>query len=167
VDGPGQLVSTMYGRTLGVKLLIFGVLLLLGMVNQFYLHPRIEALRAAGDRRPLRHVLVRHFPAVIAVELLLGLSVLFIAPFLHGSARNQAFQATVAARLTKPTPAADLPKLPAKQAAPSTWVAGVGETALVVAVMVGGYGASGRIARTRRTPAAAYAGHGPGAPATS
>lgn len=34
VDGPSQLLNTMYGRVLGVKILIFGTLLLLGMVNQ-------------------------------------------------------------------------------------------------------------------------------------
>jgi len=68
----------------GVKILIFGTLLLLGMANQFWLHPRIEALRAAGDQRGLRQILVTRFPAVIAVELLLGMTVLFVAPFLSG-----------------------------------------------------------------------------------
>ncbi|MFC7641082.1 CopD family protein [Streptosporangium lutulentum] len=47
VDGPSQLFTTMYGRVLGVKILIFGTMLLLGVFNQFWLHPRIEALRAA------------------------------------------------------------------------------------------------------------------------
>jgi len=32
--------TTMYGRVLGVKILIFGTLLLLGAANQFWLHPR-------------------------------------------------------------------------------------------------------------------------------
>ena len=72
VDGPSQLFTTMYGRVLGVKILIFGTLLLLGVVNQFWLHPRIEALRAAGDERPLRTILVRRFPAMVAIEMLLG-----------------------------------------------------------------------------------------------
>jgi putative copper export protein len=71
VDGPQQLFTTMYGRTLGVKIIIFGVLLLLGIANQFFLEPRIEALRAAGDQRSLAVTLTRRFPAVIAVELLL------------------------------------------------------------------------------------------------
>ena len=59
VDGPSQLFTTMYGRVLGVKILIFGTLLLLGVFNQFWLHPRIDALRAAGDERPLRTILAR------------------------------------------------------------------------------------------------------------
>jgi uncharacterized membrane protein len=59
VDGPSQLLTTMYGRVLGVKILLFGGLLLLGGFNQFRLHPRIDALRAAGEARPLRTVLVR------------------------------------------------------------------------------------------------------------
>src|SRR5262249_37643273 len=93
VGGPRPLSTSTYGRVLGVKILIFGVLLLLGAFNQFWLHPRIDALRAAGDVRPLRTVLVREFPVVVTVETLLGMVLLFVAPFLHGSARNQAFQA--------------------------------------------------------------------------
>jgi len=151
VDGPGQLVTTMYGRVLGVKILIFGVLLLLGMFNQFWLHPRIEALRASGDERPLRTILTRQFPALVAAELLLGLSVLFVAPFLHGSARNQAFQASAAARGASGQ--ATLPKIAPKQVSASTWIEGTAETVAIVAVMIAGYRVSGRLAR-RRTAAA-------------
>jgi putative copper export protein len=147
VDGPGQLITTMYGRVLGVKILIFGVLLLLGMFNQFWLHPRIEALRASGDERPLRTILARQFPALVVVELLLGASVLFVAPFLHGSARNQAFQASAAKQATSAS--APLPKIAPKEASASTWAWGTAETLAVIAVMIGGYRVSGRIARTR------------------
>jgi hypothetical protein len=42
----------MYGRGLGVKILVFGTLLLLGAFKRFWLHPRIDAPRAAGDDRP-------------------------------------------------------------------------------------------------------------------
>jgi copper transport protein len=147
VDGLSQLLSTMYGRVLGVKILIFGTLLLLGVVNQFWLHPRVDALRAAGDERPLRTVLVREFPAVVAVEAVLGMSLLFVAPFLHGSARNQAFQANAAKHSA--VSADDLPKIADKAVHMSTWVWGSAETVLVVAVMVAGYLASGAIARRR------------------
>jgi putative copper export protein len=147
VDGLSQLVTTMYGRVLGVKILIFGVLLLLGVFNQFWLHPRLDALRAAGDDRPLRTVLVREFPIVVGVETLLGMSLLFVAPFLHGSARNQAYQADVAEHSA--ISVADLPKLPQKGVSASTWVWGSAETLLVVAVMVAGYLASGALARRR------------------
>jgi putative copper export protein len=159
VDGPTQLVTTMYGRVLGVKILIFGALLLLGMFNQFRLHPRIEALRAAGDQRPLATVLLRTFPAVVGVEVLLALAVLFVAPFLHGSARNQAYQADLAKHAaTSPTAgeAEQLPKLAAKQPTASTWVWGTTETIAVIALMVGGYRVSGTLA-ARRTAAAAPA----------
>lgn len=137
----------MYGRVLGVKILIFGTLLLLGIVNQFWLHPRIEALRVAGDERPLRTILVRQFRTVVAVELLLISTVLFVAPFLHGSARNQAFQADAARHATAAD--AELPKIADKQVGASTWTWGTLETVAVIAVMVGGYRVSGRIARRR------------------
>jgi putative copper export protein len=155
VDGPSQLFTTMYGRVLGVKILIFGTLLALGAANQFWLHPRIDALRAAGDHRPLRTILVRRFPAVVAVEALLGMAVLFVAPFLHGSARNQAFQADAARNATAPL--GKLPKLPAKEVTASTWTLGTLETLAVVAVMVVGYWLSGRLAR-RRVAAAQLSG---------
>jgi putative copper export protein len=152
VDGPEQLLTTMYGRVLGVKILIFGTLLLLGMANQFLLHPRIEALRAAGDQRPLRAILTRRFPVVVTAELLLVMTVLFVAPFLHGSARNQAFQADAAAHASSAT--AELPKISAKQVSASTWAWGTAETVVVIAVMIAGYCVSGRIARVRTATAA-------------
>jgi putative copper export protein len=159
VDGPKQLFTTMYGRVLGVKIIIFGTLMLLGIANQFWLHPRIEALRAAGDQRPLRAILVRRFPALIAVELLLGLTVLFVAPFLHGSARNEGFQDNTAAHATSAT--APLPKIQAKDVSASTWVEGTAETAVVIAVMIGGYRVSGRLARSRTAVVTATSSRGP------
>jgi len=153
VDGPAQLLHTMYGRVLGVKILLFGTLLLLGMVNQFWLHPRLDALRAAGDTRPLRTIITREFPAVVTVELVLALGVLFAAPFLHGSARDQAFQAD-AARQASSTAAAASATLGQKQVSASTWVWGVAETVVVLAVLIGGYLVSGRLAaRSRAVPA--------------
>ncbi|MFC1413263.1 CopD family protein [Streptacidiphilus sp. N1-12] len=147
VDGPSQLLSTMYGRVLGVKILLFGGLLLLGVFNQFWLHPRIEALRAGGDRRPLGTLLLRRFPAVVGTEVLLGLTVLFVAPFLHGSARNQAFQAGLAKHSAAVTDT--LPKLAPKVAHASTWAWGTAETVLVIALMIVGYRISARLARRR------------------
>ncbi|MFI0941929.1 copper resistance D family protein [Streptomyces sp. NPDC021020] len=151
VDGLGQLLSTMYGRVLGVKIVIFGTLLLLGAFNQFVVHPRVEALRDAGDRRPLHVLLVRTFPAVVATEAVLVLTVLFVAPFLHGSARNQAYQAGVAEHSATAVDVKDLPKLPAKEVSLSTWTWGTAETLVVLALTVGGYLLSGRLA-PRRAP---------------
>jgi hypothetical protein len=122
---------------------------LLGIANQFWLHPRIEALRAAGDSRPVRVILLREFPITVALEVLLGLSVLMVAPFLHGSARNQAFQASAAAQAPAGTKAKDLPKAPRKTASASTWVYGTAETVLVIVVTAGGYRVSCRLARRR------------------
>jgi putative copper export protein len=147
VDGPTQLLTTMYGRVLGVKLLLFGSLLILGGVNRFWLHPRIDALRAAGDDRPLRTLLERRFPAVVGVEVALILALLFVAPFLHGSARNQAYQADAARHAA--TPQTKLPKLAQKEVSASTWIVGTAETAAVLAVTVAGYRFSGRLARRR------------------
>jgi putative copper export protein len=147
VDGPQQLFTTMYGRTLGVKIIIFGVLLLLGIGNQFFLEPRIEAERAAGDRRSLAVTLTRRFPAVVAVELLLLMTVLFVAPFLAGSARNQAYQAQPS--VYRSAPAGNLPKIPGKESSASTWIEGTAETIAVAAVMIAGYRVSGRLAKRR------------------
>ncbi|MFC1415616.1 copper resistance D family protein [Streptacidiphilus cavernicola] len=163
VDGPTQLVTTMYGRVLGVKILIFGGLLVLGVFNQFWLHPRIDALRAAGDQRPLATVLLRRFPVVVAVEVLLGLAVLFVAPFLHGSARNQAYQADLAKHSASATvDAKQLPKLAPKTAGGSTWAWGTVETIAVIAVMAGGYRLSGRLAGRRAAAAAGVPAADPG-----
>ena len=111
------------------------------------MHPRIEALRVRGDQRSLRTILARRFPALVAVELLLGMTVLFVAPFLHGSARNQAYQAQPS--VYKSAAADSLPKLPAKQASASTWLEGTGETIAVAAVMIAAYRVSGRLANRR------------------
>lgn len=145
VDGPTQLVTTMYGRVLGVKILIFGSMLLLGMVNQFWLHPRIAALRAAGDDRSLFAILTTEFRAAVAVEAVLGVSILMVAPFLHGSARSQAFQAKAAAAGVP----GKLPKLPPKEVMTSTWMYGTVATVAVIGVMLVGFWLSNRIAQRR------------------
>jgi putative copper export protein len=148
VDGPSQLPTTMYGRVLGVKILLFGTMLLLGAFNQHWLHPRISALREAGDDRPPPTLLLRRFPAAVGVETLLGIAVLFIAPFLHGSARNQAYQADLAAHAA--TASQHLPKLAGKTAHASTWIWGTAETFLVIAVLLAAYRVSERLIAVRR-----------------
>ncbi len=78
---------------------------------------------------------------------------LFVAPFLHGSARNQAYQADAVKHSAVAIAPDKLPKLAPKTAGTSTWVWGTAETVAVIAVMVAGYRFSGRVAR-RRTDAA-------------
>jgi hypothetical protein len=122
------------------------------LANQFFLHPRIEALRAGGDQRALHAILVQRFPILAAVELLLGMTVLFVAPFLHGSARNEAHQAQPS--VYKSATADSLPELPAKRSSASTWSEGAAETIVIAGIMIAGYRVSGRLARRRATPAA-------------
>jgi putative copper export protein len=155
VDGPTQLFTTMYGRVLGVKILIFGTLLALGAFNQFWLHPRVEALRAVGDDRPLRTILAKRFPVVVGTEAVLGVAVLFVAPFLHGSARNQAFQEDASKTLAA---GEKLPRIAAKHVEAGTWAWGIAETLLVIAIMAVGYRLSGRLARNRSDSASTSGG---------
>ncbi|MGZ4452141.1 MAG: copper resistance D family protein [Nocardioides sp.] len=154
VDGPSQLLTTLYGRVLGVKILIVGAMLALGAANQFWLHPRIERLREAGDERPLRVILAKEFPLVITVEALLGMAVLMVAPFLHGSARGEVFAQE------QPAAAAAGERPEQKTPSAGTWVYGAAETGAVVVFMVGAYRVSGRLARRRS--AVALSGWRPG-----
>jgi putative copper export protein len=94
MDGLGQLAGTLYGRTLLVKLAIAGVLLAVGAVNLFVVSPQAEAAEATGNDRRVKELMGRHFRATVAVEVVLGLSVLFVAHFLSGSSRNQELQAS-------------------------------------------------------------------------
>ncbi|MEU2619507.1 hypothetical protein ABZ642_15325 [Streptomyces sp. NPDC007157] len=86
------------------------------------------------------------------------MTLLFVAPFLHGSARNQAFQADTAKHSATAISPEDLPRLSDKAVSASTWVLGSTETLVLIALMVGGYWYSGVLAR-RRTVAAP--GHKP------
>jgi copper transport protein len=90
VGGPGELITTTYGRFLLVKLLLVLALVSAGAYNQFLLTPRIARAHAAGEIRKGFALTLRHFPGVVAVESTLGVCVLLIVPFLTGSARAQA-----------------------------------------------------------------------------
>lgn len=93
VGAPKLLVHTLYGETLLVKLLLVVGLVALGAVNQLWLLPRVQALRAVGggDGKVMRQT-IKHFRKVLAVEAAIGLAILFVVPQLASSARNQAFQ---------------------------------------------------------------------------
>ncbi|HUR73946.1 MAG TPA: CopD family protein [Sporichthya sp.] len=94
VDSVGQLFTTLYGNTLLVKFSIFAVLLAVGALNLFWLMPRAEVHEATADHRGMGDLMRRHFRATVALEAVLGLSLLFVANFLSGSSRNQALQAS-------------------------------------------------------------------------
>lgn len=90
VGSPTQLFTTAYGRLLLVKLVVVVALLCAGAYNMRVMLPRLAAARAAGDDRARWRIAVEHLPKVVAVEALLGLTVLAIVPFFTGSARMQA-----------------------------------------------------------------------------
>ncbi|MGH3721403.1 MAG: CopD family protein [Pseudonocardiaceae bacterium] len=90
VGSVSEFATTTYGRFLLVKLLLVLALVTAGAYNQFRLTPRIAQAHAAGRIGKGFALTLRHFPAVVAGETALGVGVLFIVPFLTGSARSQA-----------------------------------------------------------------------------
>ncbi|MGH3684134.1 MAG: CopD family protein [Pseudonocardiaceae bacterium] len=90
VGGVSELATTTYGRFLLVKLLLVLALISASAYNQFLLTPRLARAHAAGEIGKGFDLTLRHFPAVVAGETALGIGVLFIVPFLTGSARAQA-----------------------------------------------------------------------------
>ncbi|HEY4331303.1 MAG TPA: CopD family protein, partial [Ilumatobacteraceae bacterium] len=87
-----QLGTTLYGRTVLLKVCMVAALVALGGFNHLWLRPRLEAMRAAGDERSIVSIVGHHFRSVVAAEVVLGACVLFVVPYLSGSARNQDFQ---------------------------------------------------------------------------
>jgi putative copper export protein len=95
VGPPKFLVHTLYGETLLFKLALVAGLLALGAVNQMWLLPRVQALRAGagdGSEGRIMRATLGHFRKVVALEAAVGLAILFVVPQLASSARNQAFQ---------------------------------------------------------------------------
>ncbi|MQS16971.1 hypothetical protein F7Q99_33485 [Streptomyces kaniharaensis] len=90
VGGISQLWTTGYGIALLVKLLLVLGLVTAGVFNQFWLMPRIARARRADDSASLLHLTLRHFPAVVWGEVVLGVAVLAVVPFITGSARTEA-----------------------------------------------------------------------------
>jgi copper transport protein len=90
VGGPAELVTTVYGRFLLVKLLLVLTLILTGAYNEFVLTPRVARAHATGDIGEGFALTLGRFPAVVTAEAALGVGVLLIVPFLAGSARAQA-----------------------------------------------------------------------------
>ncbi|NMO04748.1 CopD family protein [Gordonia sp. TBRC 11910] len=130
VGSPAQLFTTHYGRLLLAKLVVVMLLVCAGAYNTRVLLPRLAAARAADDRRAVWRLAVEHFPKVVAVEAVLGLTVLVIVPFLSGSARMQGG--------SKPARSFDL----------TVFGTGALLTALVAATLVAGT----RVAVVRRGP---------------
>jgi copper transport protein len=90
IGSPQMLLTTLYGRTLLLKLGVVAVLLTLGAINLLHVLPRLEAAqRVDPDRPSLIVAALRHFRKVVILEAVLGIVVLAIVPFLSGSARSQ------------------------------------------------------------------------------
>lgn len=90
VGTPMQLLTTAYGRSLAVKLVLVTLLLAAGAYNARVLLPRIRAARRRGDHRTAIRVAAHHFPLVVTGESLLAVAVFAVVPFLRGSARTEA-----------------------------------------------------------------------------
>jgi putative copper export protein len=90
VGTPAQLVTTAYGRVLAVKLVLVIGLMAAGAYNMRVLLPAIRAAQRDGDTRSVFRLAVGHFPAVVVGESVAAIGVLFLVPFLRGSARTEA-----------------------------------------------------------------------------
>ncbi|MBB4895648.1 copper transport protein [Streptomyces olivoverticillatus] len=96
VGSIGQLWTTTYGLFLFVKTLLVLGMVAAGAFNQFWLMPRIARARRADATASLLHLTLRHFPKVVWAEVVLGVGVLAVVPFLSGSARSAGGPAPVA-----------------------------------------------------------------------
>jgi putative copper export protein len=96
VGPPRLLFHTLYGETLLVKLILVLILVGLGAVNQLWLLPRVNAIRAGGTDGSALSVTLRHFRGVVAAEAVIGLLIILVVPFLSGSARKQEFERNAA-----------------------------------------------------------------------
>ncbi|MFF7994483.1 copper resistance D family protein [Kitasatospora xanthocidica] len=90
VGSLSQLWTTGYGFALLIKIALVLGLVAAGAVNQFWLMPRIALARRADDTASLRRLTLHHFPKVVWGEVVLGVAVLAVLPFLSGSARTEA-----------------------------------------------------------------------------
>ncbi|MEV7121500.1 copper resistance D family protein [Kitasatospora griseola] len=90
VGAVSQLWTTGYGIALLIKIVLVLGLVTAGAFNQFWLMPRIAQARRADDSASLLHLTLRHFPKVVWGEVVLGVAVLVVLPFITGSARTEA-----------------------------------------------------------------------------
>lgn len=80
-----DLVDSTYGRSLSLKLLLFGGVLAMGTVNHFVLRARLEDARVTGTgtRAPMT------FRKTIAVELVIGLGIMAMTGILTGQPKTR------------------------------------------------------------------------------
>ncbi|HEY1538671.1 MAG TPA: CopD family protein [Solirubrobacteraceae bacterium] len=102
VGPPRLLFHTLYGETLLVKLVLVLILVGLGAFNQLWVLPRVSAAREGGESGSAAAIVLRRFRRIAAAEVVVGVAILLVVPFLSGSARKQEFVAK-AADLTQTT----------------------------------------------------------------
>lgn len=85
-----QFVTTPFGRFLTVKILFVVGLVAAGAYNQLVLMPKIAQANARGNVASVFTYTLTHFPKVVLTEVVLGIGVLVLVPFLNGGARSQA-----------------------------------------------------------------------------
>ena len=85
-----QFVTTPFGRFLLAKIVLVVGLVAAGAYNQLVLMPKIARAQRAGRLSNVFAYVLVTFPRVVLTEVVLGIGVLAIVPFLNGSARAQA-----------------------------------------------------------------------------
>ncbi|HVF53648.1 MAG TPA: CopD family protein [Actinomycetota bacterium] len=85
VESPGDLLSSGYGRTLALKIILFLGILALGGINHFVLRRKLE-LSLAGGRPGGAH---RAFRRTIAIELAIAIGLMALTGLLTGLARTR------------------------------------------------------------------------------
>lgn len=80
-----DLVDSNYGRSLSLKLVLFGGILAMGAVNHLVLRQRLESARDAGTRTSAHAT----FRKTIAIELVIGLGIMATTGILTGQAKTK------------------------------------------------------------------------------
>lgn len=85
VGALADLWETGYGRTVGLKIVLFGGILALGGINHYYVKQRLEDARASGAPRSAQKL----FRKTIAAELAIALAVMAATGLLVGLSRTK------------------------------------------------------------------------------
>lgn len=97
VSSANAMLTTLYGQTLSLKIVLMLVVGALGATNALVLHPRLAALLGRILRRPegWKPLSLRHLPRLFVAELCVGLLVLLLAGTITAAptARGTAFTA--------------------------------------------------------------------------
>ena len=85
-----QFVTTVFGRFLALKIVLVIALMAAGAYNQLVLMPKIRRAQTARRVSDVFRYTLTTFPKIVVTEVVLGVAVLGIVPFLSGGARSQA-----------------------------------------------------------------------------